>query len=218
MHFLQSGGMPPGAIGSQALLRGDAQPGFFQPVEIRAPRGALISLVEGGALGPPQPAPVRVGLLVGQVYRIDVANIPFYEGREVYPTIELLGRLGTPGGQELRFPVIVDLTQEDLELAIAGKYVTRVIYLEDPVSALPVRDDPRRQGWFDVRPGQDPLVVAGSLGRPMAIVRMGGRVPDATGGLDSEFVFGSPPLVKFGPPIGAIRPGASSAPAGRPSP
>ena len=54
-----------------------------------------------------------------------------------------------------------------------------MIYLEDPERALPVGKGEKDQNWFDVGPGKDPLVVADSLGRPVAIVRMGGRVPDA---------------------------------------
>ena len=72
----------------------------------------------------------------------------------------------------------VELTEEDLKLALAGKFVTRVIYLEDPRNALPVRDDPQEQTWFEAAPGQDPLAVADGLGRPVAILRMGGRLPD----------------------------------------
>ncbi len=136
-------------------------------------------------------------MLVGRVYRICVLNIPLRTGQEVFPTIEIVDRLYPPIGQELRFPIQIDLPQEDLQLAIAGKFVTRVIYLEDPERALPVGKGEKDQNWFDVGPGKDPLVVADSLGRPVAIVRMGGRVPDAHEGLDSSFLFGSPPVMKF---------------------
>ncbi len=45
--------MPPGAIGSRQLQRGGPLPGFFQPVEIKAPAGALISLASGDQFGRP---------------------------------------------------------------------------------------------------------------------------------------------------------------------
>jgi len=67
------------------------------------------------------------------------------------------------------------LAENDLELALAGKFVTRVIYIEDPRNALPVAQEPGKQEWFDARPGEDPLQVADVLGRPVAIVRIGGR-------------------------------------------
>ena len=46
--------MPPGAIGSLQLQRGGPLPGFFQPVEIKAPFGALISLAVDGQFDEPQ--------------------------------------------------------------------------------------------------------------------------------------------------------------------
>ena len=72
----------------------------------------------------------------------------------------------------------------------------RVVYLEPPQTALPFPDDPRRQRYFEARPGQDPLEVADGLGRPLAIVRIGSRVPDwdqQTG----RFLFQSPPWVRL---------------------
>lgn len=215
-HGLHHGIMPPGAIGSQQMIRRGPAAGFLQPVEIRAPQGTLVSLAEGGGFGPSQGAPIRVGLLVGQVYRVAVGNVPFHQGIEVYPSIEIIDRLYTPPGQETRFPIIVEFTQEDLELALQGKFVTRVVYLEDPLSALPNRESPEGQSWFDVRPGEDPLRVADGLGRPMAIVRMGARVPDHGQGWDPVFLFGSPPLVKY-PPRTSAAPVAPAQPI-RPAP
>jgi hypothetical protein len=68
-----------------------------------------------------------------------------------------------------------------------------VIYLEDPRQALPVRENPNSQTWFEAAPGQDPLAVADGLGRPVAILRLGGRLPDQ--GADAQFFFGSPPFI-----------------------
>ena len=44
VHYVHQGVMPPGAIGGRQLQRGGPLPGFFQPVEIKAPPGALVSL------------------------------------------------------------------------------------------------------------------------------------------------------------------------------
>jgi hypothetical protein len=189
--------MPPGAIGSQQLQRGGPLPGFFQPVEIKAPPGALISLARADQFEPSRPGPRKAGFLIGAVYRLRVTNIRLAEGLEVFPTIEVVDRLYAPCGQECRFAIPVELTEEDLKLAGDGKFVTRVIYLEDPRNALPARESPRGQSWFDVGPGQDPLAVADGLGRPVAILRLGGRLPDA--GMDPSFFFGSPPFVDCPP-------------------
>ena len=47
VHYLHAGAMPPGAIGGQQLMRGGPLPGYFQPVEIMAPEGAMVSLAAG---------------------------------------------------------------------------------------------------------------------------------------------------------------------------
>jgi hypothetical protein len=199
VHFWHPVGLPPGAIGSQQLQRGGPLPGFFQPVEIKAPEGVLISLAEGGQFSNPQAGPARVGLLIGQVYRLSATNLPLQPGVEVFPTIEVIDRLYAPRGQETRFPVVIELAREDLELAAQGKFVTRVIYVEDPKAALPVPSAGTGQSWFEVAPGMDPLVVADSLGRPIAIVRMGGRVPQHGAEADMAFLFGCPPVVSLPP-------------------
>jgi hypothetical protein len=44
VHYYHQGVMPPGAIGSQQLQRGGPLAGHYQPVEIKAPDGAMIAL------------------------------------------------------------------------------------------------------------------------------------------------------------------------------
>jgi hypothetical protein len=209
VHYLHQGAMPPGAIGSRQLLRREPLSGFFQPVEIKAPAGALISLAEQGDFGPSQPAPIEAGMLIAQVYRLRVMNIPLHPGMEVFPTVELIDRLYAPRGQELRFPIQIDLTMEDLVLALEGKFVTRVIYLEDPRGALPIAEDPQMQQWFEAGPGRDPLAMADQLGRPVAILRLGGRMPADGGGPDLQFLYGCPPVAKFPPRRAALPPAAN---------
>jgi uncharacterized repeat protein (TIGR01451 family) len=195
VHYWHQGAMPPGAIGSRQLMRGGPLPGFFQPVEIKAPSGALISLAADGQFDEPGQGSRKVGLLIGSVYRLRVTGIRMAAGLEVFPTVEIIDRTYAPIGMELRFPIPIELSQEDLRLALEGKFVTRVIYLENPRNALPVRENPQQQEWFDVRPGQDPLAVADALGRPVAILRLGGRVPVSDESSDPSFLFGSPPYV-----------------------
>ena len=197
VHYWHQGVMPPGAIGSRQLQRGGPLPGYFQPVEIKAPTGALVSVAVANQFDPAQEAPRRAGLLIGAVYRLRVTNIPRSEGLEVYPTIEVIDRLYAPTDQQVRFAIPIELAQQDLELAMRGKFVTRVIYVEDTQNAVPVRTDAKTQLWFEAAPGQDPLAMADGLGRPVAILRMGARMPDQ--GLDPGFFFGSPPWMAYPP-------------------
>jgi len=41
------------------------------------------------------------------------------------------------------------------------------------------------------------LIEADALGRPVAILRLGGRVPDQTRAIDPGFLFGCPPFQQF---------------------
>lgn len=202
-YYPHSSFSPPGAIGSAQLLRGGLVPGYFQPVEIRAPEGVRVSLVVDGAFADPQAAPVSVGLLIGAVYRVRVSNIPQEEGVEVFPTIEVIDRLYAPSGEARRFPIPIDVTEDDLRLALEGRFVTRVIYLEDPVDPLPIVEGSAEKNWFDVGPGANPIQEADRLGRPLAVLRMGGRVPDDSDVPDIHFLEGSPPFTVFRPWIEA---------------
>ena len=76
---------------------------------------------------------------IGPVYRLQVTDIPNNPGVEIFPTVEVIDRLYPPPGLALRFPIPIELTQDELEMAARGTFVTRVIYVEDPSIALPVR-------------------------------------------------------------------------------
>jgi hypothetical protein len=199
VHYFHAANLPPGTVGQGQLLRGGPLPGYFQPVEIQAPRGARISLAMDGQFQASQEAPVMAGMLIGSVYRFKVSGIPRREGFEVFPTIEVINRLYPPPGLATHFPIPVQLTQEELEMALAGNFVTRVIYLENPNNALPVQSDPQRQLYYEVRGIEDPLQVADRLGRPVAILRMGARVPDFDA-VSQRFLFDSPPLLPLTKP------------------
>ena len=193
IHYFQDGGWPPGALGRDQLKRLSALRGYYQPVECSVPDGATFSIASNGAFTEPVSGRMRVGLLIGAVYRLKITNIRFYAGRELFPTIELIQRLYPPEGQAERFPVPIQFTQEEIELALAGNYLTRVIYLEDPANPLPYQQAKGQQHVYEVRPHEDPLRVADQLGRPMAIVRMGSRLP-LSSTPDSRFMFGRPPV------------------------
>src|SRR6266496_6284419 len=101
-HYLDKADLPPGVIGQRQLQRGGPLPGYFQPVEVTAPAGTLLSVVADGSFTAPKPAKVLAGMLIGQVYRLKVGNIPNHEGEEVFPTIEVIDRLYPPPGQAAR--------------------------------------------------------------------------------------------------------------------
>lgn len=181
-------------------MRGGPLSGYCQPAAIRAPQGARIAPALGAGWGGPQPDRLLVGLQIGPVYRFQVTHIPGHPGVEVFPTVEMVDRLYPPPGQSLRFPVPIDLSQRELEMAAEGRFITRVIYIEDPQLALPVAEKAESETrWIDVRPGEDPLLMADGLGRPVAILRMGGRIPEPNG-VEPAFVYGAPPATVYDRP------------------
>lgn len=197
-HQRYEASWPPGTIG-QYQLRGDVRRiNYFQPVELQGPEGSMISVAADGAFAQPQPEKLKVGLQIGGVYRFRVTRIPLREGAEVFPTLEVIDRLHPPEGLKWRFPIPVQLTADELRLALDGKFVMRVVYVENPTQALPLPQDKKLQRWFELRPDADALEAADALGRPVAILRIGSRVPDDAGP-DAAFLYGSPPLEQFIP-------------------
>jgi hypothetical protein len=199
-HYLLRSDMPPGVVGTARLDRRNSVVGYYQPIEIIAPKGTQVAMAEGGTFQPLQDGPIHAGLLIGAVYRIRVAGIPNEPGEELFPTIELIDRLYPPQGEAVRFAIPIVLDDADLQDALAGNLVTRVIYLEDPQTALPVTDEPKSQRSFDVASDQDPLRIADTMGRPVAILRIGSRTPPDQPELLAEFLCGSPPLVNLSEP------------------
>ncbi len=189
----------PGQIGRLQLNRGPAVNSYVQPIEIKAAPWLMIAWADHGDFSPFRPAPVTLGLLVSPVYRFKVMGIPGNETATVYPTIEVIDRLYPPPGQAAKHPIPIEITVEDLRLALAGQFVTRVIYVEDPDQALPYVSDPDRPSWYDAGSTSNPLNEADKLGRPVAILRIGGRQPDDRNGPDMAFLHGCPPLVVYAP-------------------
>lgn len=198
-HYLYSSEWPPGAIGRLQLERGGPMRGYFQPVEVTGPKGSLITASNGLTINGEAPTNVvRSGMQIGHAYRLKVGNIKFREGAEVYPTIEIINRLYPPPGQETHFPIPIELTEEELQMAVDGRFVTRVIYLEDPQTAIGIADEPTKQRYFEVGRQDDPLEIADRMGRPMAVLRMGSRIPsrEADPG-DVWFPYEQPPTLPY---------------------
>ena len=198
VHKLYRADMPAGQIGRTQLLKA-GRAGYFQPVEVRGPQGSLVSLATEGQFLPAESNVAAGGMLIGEVYRVRIGNIPQMEGLELFPSIELIDRLCPPPGQATRFPVPVVIEQEDLELAAAGRYVTRIVYVEHPKSAVATQDLPDHQRVYEARPYEDALDVADEIGRPIAIVRLGSRTPDVDT-TSGRFMFDCPSLLLYEKP------------------
>ena len=148
-------------------------PDAVQPVEIRPPEGARIAIETAEGWSPLVAGPLRRGLVVGRAYRLKVAAIAGHEGHELFPSIRVLAKLATPPGNAWRFPIEITIDADDLDAAVAGGHVRRVVY----ASCESEGRDVVPASWFDVKPGDDPLEVARTLGDPVAEVVIGNRIP-----------------------------------------
>jgi len=191
--------MPPGIVGrwsAQAGRSGSPRQMYFQPVEVRlvdtGPSGggrvtwyAMGRGREGIATGV---APHAAGLLVGATYRVGISDMPEFPGVTLYPTIEVIDRLHPPSGQRYEFPIPVELTGEDIRLALQGKLVTRVVFLEEPRLSAG-NEQTRPMMVHDLDPKANALAEADLVGRPMAILRLGSRTAPSEGSAESVHFF-----------------------------
>jgi hypothetical protein len=170
--------MAPGAIGAPGQLQPGPRPEstlplHVQPVEIRGPAGTLIAIETAEGWSPLVPGPLRIGLVVGQPYRLRIGGVKGREGDELFPSLRILARMAAPAGMDWRFPVEVVIDEDDLDAAFAGSLVRRVVY----VACEPEKPDLVPNGWFDVKPGDDAFEVARTLGDPVAELVIGNRLP-----------------------------------------
>ncbi len=189
-HELIRSDMPPGVASSYAQVNNRSLVGYTQPVQLITPPDCTIEIGDQAGFGQPTAGSVSVGLQAGIVYRFKISNLPIdgKQGLTLYPSVELLNRLYPPAELKNEFPVQVVLTREDMIKALNGQLVTRVVYLENPRNDMPYVYRPGQQPSLDVGGAIDPLREAEQLGRPMAILRLGSRVP-----VEGEaFTFGAP--------------------------
>src|SRR5690242_2506363 len=66
-HYLNKADTPPGVIGQRQLQRGGPLPGYFQPVEVTAPAGSLVSVASEGGFSEAREGSALAGMLIGQV-------------------------------------------------------------------------------------------------------------------------------------------------------
>lgn len=191
-HYLYDYQMPPGEVAWRKTMARASSVGYFQPVDLVAPKGAAIEVFSQGAFQTANRDTHIPAMMVGHIYRLKLTGIPRHPGVELYPSVEILGRLFPPADQVNRFRLPIHFPPEDLEAAMEGHLVTRVIYLENPRAAIAEQRSIDDQQVFDVRIGEDPIRAAERFGRPMVIVRIGSRIPDQQE--LNGFGVGTPPL------------------------
>lgn len=190
--------LTPGTAGHWAALAGKGGSHWSQPLKITLDGGGDVTVYHSRPIRETtHKSPAQLGVRVGHLYRLKVSNMPDLPGIEIYPTIEIIDRLHPPAGKKHDFPIPVYIDRDDIDSAISGNLVTRVVYIEQPQLAAPFALDSSTR-VRTLLPAQNVLAQADRYGRPAVIVRVGGRLPAVHG--ESAAFYGT------GGPITASRP------------
>jgi len=173
-------------------MMGKATAGYFQPIRVALPSRGKVAVYNGQGLQPSETAaPGQFGVAVGYTYRLRISHMPEFPGVELYPTVEVLDRLHPPPGKAEDFPITVEFTFEEIQFALSHRLVTKVVYLEQPQLAAPV-DLQTALSVLTLPADRNLLAEADRLGRPLVIIRLGGRLPDAFRNDTAFFGLGAP--------------------------
>jgi uncharacterized repeat protein (TIGR01451 family) len=138
--------------------------------------GLRAAFYQGNPRGRSFDAPVVVGMRPGYLYRMQIGHLPGHPGVSIYPTLQVCGSLNLPPKlNAARYPAPVVLTEDDIDSVLAGNLVCKMIYLENPDRAAPTTTPAAMPLELSLPPGSDLMAEAFDRGRPMLIVRIGGR-------------------------------------------
>jgi uncharacterized repeat protein (TIGR01451 family) len=161
-------------------------------VRFGGPPGLRTTFFQGRPRGRDFDTPVVVGLRPGYVYRLEVSGLPGRPGLTIYPTLEVRGSLTLPPRLAgASFPAPLVFAEADIDAVLAGVLVTKVVYLEDPDQAAPEATRPDVPLETTLPAQADLLAEARTRGRPMVVVRVGGRVLFSPDELAAESVYGT---------------------------
>lgn len=146
----------------------------FLFVKLLPPTGWAATLPCG--VGAPHHAgPDPVGLRPGYGYRAKLTK----DDTRLFPTIEVVGTaLMPPDCRPDRHVATITWTNDELDQAVAGKLVTKILYIEDPEQASPIASSADSPIVTIAEPGDDILRLALKKGRPVARVTIGSRSVD----------------------------------------
>lgn len=191
-HFPLDHRVPVGKAGRWNVIAQRGMYGHKQNVAVTVTGGARVTFFDGatpGGVSAESPAQAR--LMVGHAYRLKISDMPEFPGVELYPTVELVDRLHPPAEREAEFAVPMELTSEEIESVLRDRMVTKVVYMERqdlprptaqpsgvPITELPAHVNLLESAW--------------QMGRPVAILRIGGRTR-VTHGMD-DLLQPAPPV------------------------
>lgn len=180
---------PPGVLARQMQMT-RANRYYTQPIKIQLPDSGSVGIFVpgsshyGGAelksLNMTNDSGYQIAVAVGATYRMRIADMPDNPSAELFPSIEVLDRMHPPSGLKHDFPIPISITEEEVNHALAGNLVTKVIYLEQPQLADPrAIEGPDSLRTVNLSNRINLLAEADERGRPLLILRLGSRKPVA---------------------------------------
>ncbi len=189
------GPVPVPGMGPHAAVAGVPPRGMLMPIlpmpampmpapllaaKVIAPKGVRVTVYPGSPIARLYETPSVLGFRPGYTYRLELSNLPYFPGRTLYPEVEIRGTLvPRPGMKYMDWTAPLVFKQADIERALAGSMITKMIYLEDPEKAIPAQfglDDPVELPADSEEQAYKDAVASGRL---VAVLRLGSRKPEA---------------------------------------
>jgi hypothetical protein len=117
--------------------------------------------------------PGRFNFDQGAIYRLKLTNVPGHT-TPFYPTIEVAPSSPRTDAYLSHNAVPIEFTDEDFDQVSAGNFVTKVIYLPDPLHQELAIAGVETLVSTRLDPGVDPIAEADRRGTILVIVRLGG--------------------------------------------
>lgn len=143
-------------------------------VQFSAPEGVRATWRPGTADARSVDGPV--GLRPGYVHRAQLRGFVDEPNTVIDVSIEVRETLFIPVNLRAGdFPAAIPVSEDDLRRVLGGGLITKVIYLEDPLTAPPEATTPEQPLERPADRGETAFETARKNGRPLAIVRIGSR-------------------------------------------
>jgi hypothetical protein len=125
--------------------------------------------------------PGRLEFAQGGIFRLKLTDIQGREGVELYPTVEVGLANPRTAAYLAHNAISIQFTEEDLDQALSGNFVTKVIYLPDPEFQGEVISGIDTLVSTRLEPGLDPIIEADRRGSILAIIRLGNKDIELSG-------------------------------------
>jgi hypothetical protein len=176
-------GPGPGVLNSIGMV-GNPFAGMTTQIKFVEPEGMSVGWQIAGGYADNQVAvPGRFSFHQAAAYRLKLTNIPGRDTLTLYPTLQIYPALAQTAAYLGHSCVPVQITDEDLDQIQANNYVTKVIYLPDPLHQELAIAGVETLVSTRLDPGLDPVAEADRRGTILAVLRCGNmdmESPEAT--------------------------------------